>query len=93
MAVVNTENWNFSCYKSLNLKSFISLSAYPDPHGGVTFIYCVTVSEDDGQDILQKDFTDLAEACHFLNVHYAHWKFVGLAEERQGCSNCQAKGA
>ena len=93
---IHRGNWNFSYYRLAGLKGFISLSAEPGPSvGEASLVYSVTVAEDGGADILQKDFAGLSQACHFINGRYGHWEFVDQAlnpSRGGGCSTCQAKG-
>ncbi len=93
MSFVTGKNWNFCHYTKGGLKGFISLNALPDTFDRVKILYCVTVSDDHGMDICQKDFDGPSEACDFLNQHYAHWEFIDLTKNKnkKGCSSCAAK--
>ena len=95
MGPINNENWSFCSYRLLNLKGFITLSGLEDSSGHIRFLYSVTITEDDQRDILQKDFSCIDDACHFLNRHYSHWQFHNAESQKKGggCASCQAKGA
>lgn len=94
MKEIDLSNWNYTSYTCSNLKAFISMGAEyqeSDNNKDCPIIYQVSLLEDEKISILEKDFKDLKEACHFINKNYGHWDFSSLeASKSGGCSTCVA---
>lgn len=92
-ALITEENWPYSRLKNDNYQAFISFGAIPDPQQDqVKYIYSVTVTDSDFQELLQKNFSDMSGALECINKTYGHWQYQ-LASEKpsgDGCSSCVA---
>jgi hypothetical protein len=90
--MITANNWNYCYYEAKELKSFISLTA--EPNEAESLFYSVTVTDVNEQELQQSDFTDLKEACAFINNHYKAWDFKDLTvktgDKTGSCSSCQA---
>ena len=86
------DNWNHCQYRHENQFAIISLSADPDSLNG-DLMYCITVLDDEHNEIFQSQHPTLMEACQKINNNYADiWDFKDLSQNQNtgGCSTCQA---
>lgn len=91
--LINSDNWTFCHYASANLKAIISFGASPESTSD-ELEYYVTVIDEEGKDVFQKDFNSLDSACSYINNRYQKiWKFVDATVktvDASGCSTCVA---
>ena len=86
------DNWNRCQYRHENQFAIISILAQPSD-GDTQMMYCVTVMDDDNNEIFQSQHESLLEACQKINNNYAEiWEFrdLSLNQSSGGCSTCQA---
>lgn len=90
---INTENWNYSYYKSSKLKAFVSLSG-DSKDDEVLLFYTVTVTDEDDNEKFQAKFMELQKAVSRVNEQYGHWEFVDMEAGKEsddgGCGSCAA---
>lgn len=85
------DNWNTCRYQNKDQFAFISLLADPENEDGI--MYCVTVLDEDHNEIFQQPYGELLEACQQINANYGGiWDFknLSLSQNTGGCSTCQA---
>lgn len=92
---INDSNWSYLHYQNDRIRAFISLGAKPnesDDKNNDQVIECffATVTDPDYQEIFQKEFSLLSEACDYLNERYAHWTLQDRRISASGCSTCHA---
>lgn len=91
MQCVNIENWNYTRYINGNVMAMISFGASPESVLEDRLEYYVTVLEDEEKEVFQQTFLNLADACVYINEHYADWTFEDqTAAPTSGCSTCAA---
>lgn len=90
MQSVNTQNWTYCRYQSGPFMAFISFGADPEGISQDSFDYYVTVLENEENEVFQKKFIDLTEACLYLNNAYTDWSFEDQSAKKSGCSSCAA---
>ena len=90
MQCVNIENWTYSRYQSGAFIAMISFGADPESMKDDCLEYYVTVLENEDSEVFQEKFTDLNEACLFLNQTYGDWGFNDQTVKKEGCSTCAA---
>lgn len=92
---INSLNWNHTHYISGPQKAFISIGASEDILED-EFIYFVTIADEEGQDLFQKEFNDISMACDYINDRFKDdWDFSDLSlppksDKEGGCSTCVA---
>lgn len=88
----NPDNWNHCQYRNQDQFAIISLMAEP----GIlddNFSYCVTVLDDENNEIFQSVHENVMEACKEINTRYQDiWNFQDLRTQSDGsgCSTCVA---
>jgi hypothetical protein len=87
---VNIKNWSYSRFIKDSFMAFISFGSSPDLAQQGDFEYFVTVLENSEKEIFQMTFSNLAEACLYLNQHYGDWSFEDQTAPKSGCSTCAA---
>lgn len=90
MQHVNVENWSYCRYKSGEFLAMVSFGADPESLEMDRFDYYVTVLESEEKEVFQQTFTNLPEACMFLNEKYGDWSFEDQTAAKSGCSTCSA---
>ena len=90
MQHVNIENWTYCRYKSGDFLALITFGADPEGILEDRFDYYVTVLQNEVNEIFQRSFTSLSEACLFLNEKYSDWGFDDQTGAKTGCSTCAA---
>ncbi len=85
--LITSENWTHTYFKSLKLKAFISFGGDHEQEG--TFLYYVTCTDHDHQEIFQTSHSLLEEALALINEKYGHWPYED-ALNKDGCSSCGA---
>lgn len=90
MHSVNTDNWSYCRFENGSYMAFISFGASPESLGSDELEYYVTVLESEENEIFQKRFTSVAEACLYLNQNYQDWNFLDQTATKSGCSTCAA---
>lgn len=94
--MITPNNWTSSHYNLGELRAFISFGAdiapQEDSTKAVDFIYFVTVTDKDYQEIFQSSHSNIDEAIELINSKYSQWKFKdALAiDPADGCSSCSA---
>ena len=89
--MITPENWNYCGLRTRQLRAFVAMGAVPGGDSAPPdVIYCVTVSDEDFQEIHQRDFDTLEKALSFINVRYGEWEFYDLQEGGGGCGSCSA---
>lgn len=89
------DNWNSCRYQYRDQFAFISLMAEPSEDLAQLgeLMYCVTVLDEEHNEIFQQGHPSLMEACQSINATYGGiWDFKDLRfkENEGGCSSCQA---
>jgi hypothetical protein len=90
--MINADNWTYTHYKATDMKAFISFGASADILDD-SFIYMTTILDSENNEIFQKDFSTVDDACHFINNKYSNlWDFVDARSTKKegGCSSCTA---
>jgi hypothetical protein len=90
--LINADNWTYTHYKAADMKAFISFGAPADLVDD-SFIYMTTILDNENNEIFQKDFNQIDEACHFINSRYSEiWDFVDARATKKegGCDSCAA---
>ena len=90
--VITEQNWTFCHYKANSLKAFISFGASPDILDD-SFLYMSTVLDQDQNEVFQREFNNVNDACHFINNKYSDiWDFIDARSKKSegGCSSCAA---
>ena len=89
---ITLENWGHCGLKSRQLRAFVGMGAIPRGESADSaLVYCVTVGDEDFQEIHQKDFDTLEGAVAFINARYGDWEFYDLGEKSDGgCGSCSA---
>ena len=90
MQSVNTENWSYCRYEKENFWAQITFGADPESLAEDRLEYYVTVLQDEMNEVFQKKFVNLPEACLFLNQKYGDWNFHDQTATKSGCSTCAA---
>ncbi|MBD64415.1 MAG: hypothetical protein CME62_04365 [Halobacteriovoraceae bacterium] len=93
MNIITEENWNYTFYENLNFKVFISLTAYQDEQNQIETGYIVNITDEFDNEVLQKNFVALPNACRYINDKYASvWNFTSRLQQTSGsgCSTCVA---
>lgn len=90
MQSVNIQNWTYCRYEKENFWAQITFGADPESLAQDELQYYVTVLQDETQEVFQKMFTSLTDACLYLNGHYSDWAFTDQTAEKTGCSTCAA---
>lgn len=86
------QNWNYAQYTHGPLKAIIGLGASPEILDD-SFIYFVSVLDEENNEVHQEEFNELSLACSFINNKYnGIWSFKDLSqpEETGGCGSCSA---
>ncbi|MEX0798614.1 MAG: hypothetical protein WEB87_01110 [Bacteriovoracaceae bacterium] len=89
---ITSENWTHCSYAHGNLKAMITFGGSPDILE-YTFIYYVTVLDQDNNEVFQKEFQSLDDACRHINIKYSNmWKLENAIKPKKagGCSTCIA---
>lgn len=91
--LINSYNWSYCHYAASNQKAIISFGADPDLSED-TFLYFVTVIDNDNNETFQMQFRDLLPACNYINKRFNKiWNFVDATQKQKsdgGCSTCIA---
>ena len=90
---ITSENWNTAQFTSDNLIAFVSIGAEPNEDGQINFLYHVTLSNTDYEDLFQSSYSDLEAAIAVLNQKYGHWPLKSLSKtesSESGCGSCAA---
>jgi hypothetical protein len=87
---VNTDNWTYCRYQKGNFLALVTFGTSPELATQDRLEYYVTVLENETNEIFQQEFSTLADACLYLNAHYADWSFEDQTAEKSGCSTCAA---
>lgn len=90
MQSVNTENWTYCRYEKENFWAQITFGADPESIKEDRLEYYVTVLQDEMNEVFQKKFMTLTDACLFLNDKYSDWTFNDQTATKSGCSTCVA---
>lgn len=88
---INEENWNISYYQKGLAQVRIYLQADYQKEGPTTH-YAIT-QEENSESRECQTFSDLREACHFINANYQNWELHTLKSPQKsgsGCDSCQA---
>lgn len=88
---ITSENWTHCSFTHENLKAMITFGASPD--NLESFTYYVTVLDQDNNEVFQKEFTSLDDACDHMNQKYLNlWKYENALKPKKagGCSTCIA---
>ena len=88
------ENWNHVQYKNDDKKAIISLLSTPsDSAEGHELYYCITLLDEENNELFQSRFSSLETACQQMNAKYGDvWDFMDLSIESDGggCGSCSA---
>jgi hypothetical protein len=88
---ITQENWNRTRYKSSNLLALISFGAEPLQNGEIQDLYSVLVTNEDYEEVSEQVFKSLEEAISSINLRFASWELVDLAQKSDsGCDSCAA---
>jgi hypothetical protein len=90
MQSVNIGNWPYCRYEKENFWAQITFGADPESIQEDRLEYYVTVLQDEMNEVFQKKFDSLTEACLYLNAHYNDWTFHDQTATKSGCSTCAA---
>lgn len=90
MQCVTNENWSYCRYEKGDFMAIISFGASPESAREDRLEYYVTVLEKEEQEVFQKSFESLSEACLYLNDNYSDWSFNDQTAKKSGCSTCAA---
>lgn len=90
MQCVTNENWSYCRYEKGVFMAIISFGASPESTQEDRLEYYVTVLENEEQEVFQKGFESLGEACLYLNDNYSDWSFNDQTAKKSGCSTCAA---
>lgn len=90
MQCVTSENWSYCRYEKGDFMAIISFGASPESAQEDRLEYYVTVLEKEEQEVFQKTFESLNEACLYLNDNYSDWSFNDQTAKKSGCSTCAA---
>jgi len=92
--LIDLDNWTTARYKKDGYLAFISFGAEPNHTEEIEpkFIYFVTISDLDYQELEQKSYEDIKEALNYLNQNYKTWSLINLEAPKSdsGCSTCVA---
>ena len=85
------DNWNVRQYRHNEQFAIISLVADPGILDS-SFTYCVTMLDDDHNELAQTSFQNIDDACRYINEQYKElWDFKDLRlKKSDGCSSCVA---
>lgn len=89
--MLSESNWNTTIYQNQSLRALISTGC--DYVGDELKInYFASVIDENNIDLIQKTFTNLDDACSYLNYMYHNvWEFSELdAKKGSGCDSCVA---
>jgi hypothetical protein len=92
MEKFTNQNWNYAQFTDGSLKAIIGLGASPEILDD-SFIYFVSVLDEDNNEIHQAEFNQVETACDYVNEKYSGiWSFNDLSksEETGGCGSCSA---
>ena len=94
MSKIDKENWNYTFYQTDKLKAFISLGAEPTENTDeCTFMYFLTVTNIDDQEVFQQKYTSLQDSLRNINDRYSSWTLASKSnksDQSDGCSSCNA---
>jgi hypothetical protein len=85
---VTAENFMVARYQTPDRLAFISFGA----NNKAQWLYSLTVTDHDYQELFQEDYFDLDLALEQLNKKYRHWDLIIAGEKKSGdgCSSCHA---
>ncbi len=89
---ITPQNWTHCSFSHENLKAMITFGASPDILED-SFVYYVTVLDEDNNEVFQKEFETIEQACGHINKKYNDlWSIEdALAPKIEGgCSSCVA---
>lgn len=89
---ITPENWTFCSFSHENLKAIITFGASPDILDD-SFVYYVTVLDDDNNEVYQKEYATIELACEAINNKYSDlWELKDATRPAKagGCSTCIA---
>ena len=89
---ITPENWTHCSFSNGNLKALITFGASPDILDD-TFIYYVTVLDDENNEVFQAEFPSIDQACDYINRRYGKlWSATDAIKPKKegGCSTCIA---
>ena len=89
MDCITPRNWSYCGLRTRQLRAFVGMGAVPG-QDSPDIIYCVTVGNEDFQEIHQRDFDTLEQALAFINARYGEWEFYDLRQSEGGCGSCSA---
>ncbi len=90
--MVTVNNWNYSYFENGEHRAIVSFGASPELLDD-EFVYYVTVLDQDDNEIYQQEFTEVANACTFMNQKYGDfWDFKDMSQKNTsgGCGSCVA---
>jgi hypothetical protein len=90
MQCVNTENWTYCRYQKDSFLAMITFGADPESLAENRLEYYVTVLENEEREVFQEKFSNLTDACLFLNETYGDWGLEDQTATKSGCSTCAA---
>lgn len=89
---ITPNNWTHCSYTNGQLKAVITFGASPDILDD-SFIYYVTVMDDNNNEVFQTEFSALEHACEYINAKYGDiWQSADALKPKKegGCSTCVA---
>ncbi|MBI99618.1 MAG: hypothetical protein CME67_00180 [Halobacteriovoraceae bacterium] len=89
---ITPENWTFCSFSHEELKAIITFGASPDILDD-SFVYYVTVLDQDNNEVYQKEFFSIEMACDHINAKYSNiWEITDATRPTKsgGCSTCIA---
>ena len=89
---ITTENWTYCSFSHENLKAMITLGASPEILED-SFLYYVTILDEDNNEIFQEEFRSLSKACSRINQKCSgiwNWTDAERPAKQGGCSTCVA---
>lgn len=89
---ITPENWTHCSFKNGNLKAVITFGASPDILDD-SFVYYVTVLDEDNNEVFQKEFSVIDKACSYINARYSDvWELSDALKSTKegGCATCIA---
>ena len=90
MQRINLQNWTFCRFNKGDFMALITFGADPESAQDNRLEYYVTVLAKEENEVFQKKFDYLGDACLYLNENYADWDFEDQTATKSGCSTCSA---
>lgn len=89
---ITPQNWTHCSFSHENLRAMITFGASPDILDD-SFVYYVTVLDEDNNEVFQKEFETIGLACDYINSKYTDlWEMTDALTPKKegGCSTCVA---